>query len=175
MSENLPLMPKATAIWLIDNSTLTFKQIADFCGLHYTEIEAMADGLVDNSIMGSDPVAAGQIKLDSLRASEANPDLPLKLVVVEIVQNTSGKKKRNAKYVPRIKRQDKPDAIYWLVRNHPNMPDSKIIKLIGTTKKTIEAIRTKTHWNIKNMKARDPVILGFCSQIELDKVIDNLP
>ena len=164
-----PLMPKATAVWLVENTTLTFQQIADFCGLHPLEIQGIADGDVATGIMGTDPVASGQVMLDNLQAAIKDSTVAL------ILRNASAKythaPKTKGRYTPVAHRQDKPDAIAWIVKNHPELTDSQIVKLIGTTKKTIEAIRDKSHWNNQNIRPRDPVLLGLCTQTDLHTMI----
>ena len=166
-----PLMPKATAVWLVDNTALTFDQIADFCGLHQLEVQGIADGEVAASMQGMDPVAGGELTQKeiercqndhSARLQPAKRDLP------EPSDRTKG-----PKYTPIAKRQDKPDAIMWLVRNHSELKDSQITKLIGTTKNTIQQIRERTHWNIQNIKPVDPVLLGLCKQGELNEAIER--
>ena len=170
-----PLMPKATAVWLIDNTTLTFEQISDFCGLHILEVKGIADGEVASGITGMSPVTAGQLTSEEIEICEKNPERTSKLSDsarrhIEVKK----KKKKTAKYTPVARRQDKPDAIAWITKNHPDMSTSQIEKLIGTTKNTINAIRERTHWNITNIKPRDPVLLGLCTQIELDKAISRI-
>lgn len=169
----LPLMPKATAVWLVDNTSLTFKQIADFCGMHELEAKGIADGEVATGVIGADPIISGQLDKEELERCTNNPTAKLQLklsAAYEAVSKT--KKSGGAKYTPIARRQDKPDAIYWLVKNFPLVKDSSIIKLIGTTKSTVDAVRNRTHWNMTNIRQRDPVLLGICSQIDLDKVID---
>lgn len=170
---NLPLLPKATAIWLIDNTTLTFKQIAEFCGIHELEVEGIADGEVSNGILGLNPIAGGQLTKEEIERCSKDPQAHLRLSVNSIYE-IFNKKKKQSKYTPIARRQDKPDAIFWLLKTCPEILDNQIIKLIGTTKSTIEAIRSRTHWNIKNITPRDPVLLGLCSQIELDKIIEKM-
>lgn len=170
MAENnqLPLMPKATAVWLIDNTSLTFKQIAEFCGLHELEAEGIADGEVAGGIIGADPIVAGQLTREEIDRCEKDEKASLK-ISYSVAASMMVKKK--SKYTPMARRQDKPDAIYWFVRNYPDIDDKKIIKLIGTTKNTISAIRDKSHWNMQNIRPRDPVLLGLCTQTELDKIV----
>ncbi|WP_253308306.1 MULTISPECIES: cell cycle transcriptional regulator TrcR [unclassified Rickettsia] len=170
----LPLLPKATAIWLIENTSLTFKQIADFCGIHEFEIKGMADGEVAQSIKGLDPVANGQLTLEEIERCSKDPQSSLQILISSAYELMDSKKKQRAKYIPIARRQDKPDAIYWLLRNYPTILDNQIIKLIGTTKSTIAAIRDRSHWNMKSIHARDPVLLGICSQVELNKIIAQL-
>ena len=172
MSQNLqlPLMPKATAVWLIDNSSLTFKQIADFCGMHELEVKGIADGEVAQGIMGIDPINSGQLTRDEITRCTNDASASLKILASAASSLTTKKK---AKYTPVARRQDKPDAIYWLIKNCPNIESGQIIKLIGTTKSTIDAIRNRSHWNINNIRPRDPVLLGLCTQTELDKTLAN--
>ena len=164
------LMPKATAVWLIENTALTFEQVADFCQLHILEIQGIADGEVASGMQGLDPVSNGQTTKDAIHASEADANLPL----LRIETSMPTPRRKGPKYTPLSKRQDKPDGIAWLLKNYPKLSDQKIIKLIGTTKTTIEAIRTRSHWNSPNIKAKDPVLLGLCRQSELNKVIEAL-
>src|SRR5277367_6058910 len=165
-----PLMPKATAVWLVDNSSLTFEQIADFCGLHPLEVKGIADEDVAKGIKGQDPVASGQLTRDQIEKAEADPKLRLKLAVSKH-KMPPVKAKKIPRYTPVSKRQDKPDAVYWILRNHPEFADADIIRLIGTTKATIQKIRERSHWNATNIKAVDPVTLGLCSQLELDLAV----
>ncbi|NRB11177.1 MAG: DUF1013 domain-containing protein [Rickettsiaceae bacterium] len=168
-----PLMPKATAVWLIDNTTLTFKQIADFCGIHELEIKGIADGEVAIGVMGVDPISSKQLTKEEIDRCSKDPSASLKLNINSEYESLVNKKKKGAKYTPIARRQDKPDAIYWLLKNFPEINDPTIIKLIGTTKSTVTAIRERTHWNMPNIRQRDPVLLGICSQVELDKVIEK--
>ena len=165
-----PLMPKATAVWLIDNTSLSFEQIADFCGMHPLEVKGIADEDVAKGIKGIDPVATGQLSRDEIEQAEKNPDYRLKMASSKY-RMPHIKAKKTPRYTPVSKRQDKPDAIYWLLRNHSELTDSDIMKLIGTTKATIAKIRDRGHWNSPNIKAVDPVTLGLCTQIELDFVV----
>ena len=168
-----PLMRKATAVWLLDNTTLTFRQIASFCGLHELEISGIADGEVAGGIRGIDPIINSQLTADEIKKCEANEDLDLQLYKNPAA--VGEKRSRGPKYTPLSKRQDKPAAIAWLVKFHPDMTDGQISRLIGTTKNTIKAIRERTHWNINNLTPADPVILGLCKQVELQKVLDKMP
>lgn len=162
-----PLMPKATAVWLIDNTALTFDQIADFCGLHALEIKGIADGDVAQGIKGLDPVSNSQLTRDELERCQADSETRLQISTSD--RNLpEPKKQKGTKYTPLSKRQERPDAIYWLVRNHPELNDAQISRLIGTTKPTIQAIRDRSHWNISNLKPVDPVTLGLCKQMDLD-------
>ena len=167
-----PLMPKATAVWLIDNTRLTFRQIADFCFLHELEVKGIADGDVAQGIKGLDPIASGQLSREELERGEADEAHRLKLS-----QSTTGipvvKGRKGPRYTPVSRRQDRPDAIFWLLRHHPELPDSQVMKLVGTTKTTIQAIREGTHWNSKNLKPVDPVTLGLCTQLDLDFAVEK--
>ena len=165
-----PLMPKATAVWLIDNTTLTFEQIAEFCGLHPLEVKGIADEDVAKGIKGQDPVSAGQLTREAIEAAEKDPSKRLKMAAPKH-KMPAVKLKKAPRYTPVSKRQDKPDAVYWILRNHPEFSDPDIIKLIGTTKATIQKIRERSHWNASNIKAVDPVTLGLCSQLELDLAV----
>lgn len=171
--QQYPLMPKATAIWLVENTSLTFKQIADFCGIHELEVKGIADGEVANSIMGVDPVIAGQLGKEEIERCSKDSKLSLKLKTDSVYEAVSKANKKGARYTPIARRQDKPDAIYWLIKNHPEIKDADIIKLIGTTKTTLEAIKGRSHWNMTNIRQRDPVLLGICSQLDLDRVIEK--
>src|SRR5246127_1262131 len=170
MADNVPLMPKATAVWLVDNSSLTFEQIADFCGLHPLEVKGIADEDVAKGIKGQDPVASGQLTREQIEAAEKDPAIRLKMAPPKY-KMPPVKTKKAPRYTPVSKRQDKPDAVYWVLRNHPEFADADIIRLIGTTKATIQKIRERSHWNATNIKAVDPVTLGLCSQLELDLAV----
>ncbi|RAU22327.1 DUF1013 domain-containing protein [Paramagnetospirillum kuznetsovii] len=165
----LPLMPKATAVWLVENTALTFEQVADFCGLHPLEVQAIADGEVAVGIVGLDPVANGQVTRAEIDRCEGDADSRLKLTVTDIPQSSA--KPKGARYTPVSKRQDRPDAISWILKHHPEMSDAAISKLIGTTKPTIQSVRDKTHWNATNIKPRNPVTLGMCSEADLEKAV----
>lgn len=167
----LPIMPKATAVWLVENTALTFEQIADFCGMHELEIQGIADGEVSGGIIGQDPIAAKQLTRQEIEAAEADPNHKLKLA--EKAREHMNQKMKGARYTPVARRQDKPEAIAWLIKHHPYIPDSKIVKLIGTTKKTIDSIRDRSHWNISNIKGKDPVMLGLCMQTHLDALVEK--
>ena len=166
-------MRKATAVWLLDNTTLTFRQIASFCGLHELEVSGIADGEVASGIRGIDPIINSQLTAEEIKKCEADEQLDLQLYKNPAA--VGEKKSRGPKYTPLSKRQDKPAAIAWLVKFHPEITDGQISKLIGTTKNTIKAIRERTHWNINNLTPIDPVILGLCKQIELQKILDKIP
>jgi hypothetical protein len=171
-ADQKPLMPKATAVWLVDNTALSFEQIADFCGLHPLEVKGIADEDVAKGIKGQDPVATGQLTREQIAEAEKDPRKRLKMAPAKH-KMPSVRLKRAPRYTPVSKRQDKPDAVYWLIRNHPEFTDSDIIKLIGTTKATIAKIRERSHWNAANIKAVDPVTLGLCSQLELDLAVSR--
>lgn len=170
---NAPLMPKATAVWLVDNTALSFAQIADFCHLHELEVKGIADGDVAQGIKGMDPVSGGQLSREEIEKAEKDPDYRLKLLETKVGIPSVQKAKKGPKYTPVSRRGDRPDAIAWLLRYHPELADSQIIKLVGTTKSTIEAIRTRSHWNATNLKPVDPVTLGLCTQIELDFAVQK--
>ncbi len=162
-----PLMPHATASWLVDNSSLTFKQIADFCGLHILEVQAIADDTAATKLTGRDPIRAGELTQDEIERGQADPEYRLRMFKEpDQVRRTKG-----PRYTPVSKRQDKPDGIAWIIRNHPEISDGQIGKLIGTTRTTIAAIRDRSHWNISNIQPKDPVTLGLCSQRELDALV----
>ena len=165
-----PLMPKATAVWLIDNTSLTFEQIADFCGIHPLEVKGIADEDVAKGIKCIDPIATGQLTHEQIEQAEKDPEVRLKMAPSKY-KMPHIKAKKTPRYTPVSKRQDKPDAIYWLLRNHPELTDADLMKLIGTTKATIAKIRDRGHWNSQNIKAVDPVTLGLCTQIELDFIV----
>nr|TFG55464.1 MAG: DUF1013 domain-containing protein [Hyphomicrobiales bacterium] len=167
-----PLMPKATAVWLVDNTSLSFDQIADFVGMHPLEVKGIADEDVAKGIKGIDPVSNGQLTRKQIEEAENDPSVRLKLAPSKY-KLPHVKPRKTPRYTPVSKRQDKPDAIYWLIRNHPELTDADVIKLIGTTKATISKIRDRGHWNSQNIKAVDPVTLGLCSQIELDFVVNR--
>ena len=174
---NTLLMPKATAVWLVDNTALTFDQIAEFCKLHPLEVSAIADGDAAQGIKGQDPIITGQLTRDEIAAGEADSNRRLKLSEPKVkVPETRRKAPR---YTPLSKRQDRPNAILWLVRNHAELKDAQISRLVGTTKSTIDQIRNRTHWNSSNLQPLDPVTLGLCSQIDLDfevqKASSDLP
>lgn len=168
---NLPLMPKATAVWLIENTTLTFEQVADFCGMHTLEVQGIADGDVATSIIGLDPVTNGQLTREEIERCEKDSSARLHLTEKAKVYQAL-KKKKKGRYTPVARRQDKPDAIAWFLKHCPEIIDAQVVKLIGTTKSTINAVRNKTHWNSTNIKPKDPVLLGLCTQTELDKVLN---
>lgn len=164
-------MPKATAVWLIENTALTFEQIGDFCGMHSLEVQGIADGEVAVGIIGQDPTANGQLTMEELRRCESDPKLRLELNQESRKYGTG--KVKGSRYTPVARRQDKPEAVAWLLKYHPYLPDSQIVKLVGTTKNTINAVRNRTHWNSANIKPKDPVLLGLCSQTHLDEAISR--
>lgn len=167
MAQATPLMPHATATWLVDNTGLSFEQIAEFCGLHILEVQAMADDLAGSKYTGRDPLHSGELTQDEIARGEADASYELKMQKAPVeVTRTKG-----PRYTPVSKRQDKPDGIAWILRNHPEISDAQISKLIGTTRNTINAIRERSHWNIQNIQPKDPVTLGLCSQRELDAVV----
>ena len=166
-----PLMPKATAVWLVENTTLTFEQIAAFCGLHALEVQGIADGEVAIGIQGWDPIGNGQLTKEEVDRCQDDPTARLRMAVQNLPQPS--KRTKGPRYTPVAKRQDKPDGIAWLLRHHPELKDSQIAKLIGTTKNTIQAVRDRSHWNAQNIRPRDPVLLGLCSQVELNNVVEK--
>ena len=164
----LPLMPKATAVWMIEKTALTFTQIADFCGMHPLEVQAIADGEVAQGIVGYDPVANSQVTAEEIKRCEGDPNGRLKMIPPSNPVNKRGK---GARYTPVAKRNDRPDAIAFVLRNFPQLSEAQVIKLLGTTKDTIAKVRDRTHWNSANIKPRDPVILGLCSQSDLNGMV----
>ncbi|MDB5469974.1 MAG: hypothetical protein JWR84_1534 [Caulobacter sp.] len=164
------LMPKATAVWLVDNTSLTFEQIADFCGLHPLEVRGIADGEVARDIRGADPITNGQLNREELDKASADSKYRMQVQKSRHAELLKPQKKA-PRYTPVSRRQDRPDAIAWFVRNHPEVTDAQISKLLGTTKSTIEAVRDRSHWNSANLKPVDPVTLGLVGQIELDAVV----
>ena len=168
MATVAPLMPKATAVWLLDNTALSFDQIAEFCKLHPLEVKAIADGDAAQGIKGLDPVLTGQLTREQLTAAEADSTLVLKLNESKVASSQPERGKKGPRYTPVSRRQDRPNAILWLVRNHPELKDAAIMRLVGTTKSTISAIRERTHWNAAALAPMDPVTLGLCSQTDLD-------
>ena len=162
-----PLMPKATAVWLVENTALSFEQVAEFCKLHPLEVKAIADGDAAQGIKGLDPVLTGQLSREEIEKAVADPDYRLTLLDPK-VRLPEAKKKKGPRYTPVSRRQDRPNAILWLVRNHPELKDAQIMRLVGTTKTTIASVRDRTHWNASTLTPMDPVTLGLCSQIELD-------
>ncbi len=166
-----PLMPKATAVWLIQNTALTFDQIAEFCGLHPLEVQGIADGEVAVGMVGLDPVTNGQVTQEEIDRGVKDPTARLQIAKREIPMPAT--RTKGPRYTPVSKRQDKPDAIAWLLRHHPELADSQIARLIGTTKPTIQAIRDRTHWNSPNIRPKDPVLLGLCTQTDLNSAVEK--
>src|SRR5690606_8415231 len=160
------LMPKATAVWLVDNTALSFEQIAAFCTLHPLEVQGIADGDVAGGIMGVNPVQNGQLSREEIEKGEKDPNYRLKLSDPKV--RVAAVKRKGPRYTPISRRNERPNAIKWLVRNHPELKDAQIMRLVGTTKSTIDSVRENSHWNAANLTAMDPVTLGLCSQIELD-------
>jgi hypothetical protein len=168
---NKPLMPKATAVWLVENTVLTFEQIADFCNLHALEVQAIADEEVAIGMQGIDPITNGQLTKEELQRCEADPNARLEMAKTDIPQPLA--RSEGPRYTPVSKRQDKPDAIAWLLRHYPEISDAQIGRLIGTTKPTINQIRDRTHWNTPNLRPRSPVELGLCKQEDLNTALDK--
>ena len=167
----LPLMPKATAVWLVENTSLSFQQIADFCRMHPLEVKAIADGESATTIKGLDPVATGQLSREEITAGEADQSHKLAMAATKV--RVPVQKRKGPRYTPVSRRQDRPAAILWLLRNHAELKDAQIMRLVGTTKPTIEGIRNRTHWNIGALTPMDPVTLGLCSQIDLDFEVEK--
>ena len=168
---NIPLMPMATAVWLVENTTLTFKQIASFCNMHEVEIQGIADGEVAKGIKAYNPIISGQLSRDEIELSSKDENRPLQIKSADIeISNTEQKIK---KYVPLSKRQDKPDSALWLIKQHSILKDSQIAKLVGVTKNSVTAIRNKSYWNFNNLNAKDPVAMGLFSQKELVEAIEK--
>ncbi|MEO6718295.1 MAG: DUF1013 domain-containing protein [Novosphingobium sp.] len=167
MTQPAPLMPHATASWLVDTTSLTFEQIAEFCGLHILEVQAMADDLASSKYTGRDPVRAGELTMPEIERGQSDPTYSLRMQKAPVNVNRT----KGPRYTPVSKRQEKPDGIAWILRNHPEISDAQIGKLIGTTRNTITAIRDRSHWNIANIQPKDPVTLGLCSQRELDAIV----
>ena len=165
------LMPKATAVWLVENTSLTFEQIADFCGLHPLEVQGIADGEVAIGIVGLDPMANGQLTREEIERGQGDPAARLKMAKVTIPLPTL--RTKGPRYTPVSKRQDKPNAVMWLLRHHPELGDAQIARLIGTTKDTIAKVRERSHWNAANLKPQDPVLLGLCTQTDLNQAVEN--
>jgi hypothetical protein len=164
-------MPKATAVWLVESTTLTFVQIADFCGLHPLEVQGIADDEVAIGIQGMDPIARNQLTREEIERCQSDPTASLKLATHDLPQPL--KRTKGPRYTPVAKRQDKPDGVSWLARHHPELKDSQIARLIGTTKNTIVAVRERTHWNSPQIRPRDPVLLGLCNQADLNQAVEK--
>ena len=172
MSDRKPLMPKATAVWLVENTSLAFEQIAEFCGLHNLEVKGIADGDVAQGIKGMDPISSGQLTREQIARAEVDQKFRLKVIDPK-VEMPVVKTKRGPRYTPVSRRQDRPNAVLWLLRSHPELKDSQIMRLVGTTKPTIAAIRDRSHWNSANLSPQDPVTLGLCSQVDLDTEVQK--
>ncbi|MFT4718038.1 MAG: hypothetical protein ACI9IL_000362 [Rickettsiales bacterium] len=169
--KHTPLMPKATSIWLIDNTSLTFKQISEFCDMHILEIQAIADGNIASNILPQSPISSGQLTKEIITNCEENPDLKITINEKAIIEiKIKGKKTR---YIPIARRGDKPDAIMYIIKNYPDIDKNKVKKLIGTTSNMIDSITNKTYWNYKELKPRDPVLLGLCSQSDFNKLLEE--
>ncbi len=166
-----PLMPKATAVWLVENTSLTFEQIADFCDLHALEVQGIADDEVAIGIQGLDPIVRNQLTREEIDRCAEDPAARLKLAEQDLPKPL--KRTKGPRYTPVAKRQDKPDGVSWLLRHHPELKNSQIARLIGTTKNTIEAVRERTHWNSSNIRPRDPVLLGLCNQGDLNQTVEK--
>ncbi len=164
----LPLMPKATAVWLVENTALSFEQIADFCGMHELEVQAIADGEVATGIVGQDPLANGQLTPEEISRCEKDDNARLRLSPAYELPKS---KQKGGRYTPVSKRGDRPDAIAWILKHHPELTDAQVCKLIGTTKETIAKVRDKSHWNASNIKPRNPVTLGLCTEADLEKAV----
>lgn len=173
MSDRKPLMPKATAVWLVDNTALTFDQIADLCGLHPLEVKGIADGDVAQGIKGMDPVSSGQLTRDEIERGEADASHKLRMAEQKVILPQSSTRKKRPRYTPVSRRHDRPNAVLWLLRQHPELKDSQIIRLVGTTKPTITQIRDRSHWNSPNLVPQDPVTLGLCKQVDLDAEVQK--
>jgi len=171
MSDRRPLMPKSTAVWLVENTSLTFEQIAEFCGMHLLEVKGIADGDVAAGIKGMDPITTGQLTREEIKRGEQDPSYRLQLAEPKL-EIPQVKTKRGPRYTPVSRRHDRPNAVLWLLRNHPELKDSQIMRLVGTTKPTIQQIRDRTHWNSPNLVPQDPVTLGLCSQTDLDTEVE---
>ena len=167
-----PLMPKATAVWLVENTKISFKQIADFCNLHELEVKGIADGDVAKGIKAYNPILAGQLTRDEIEKASTDVNKPLILNKKEL-NISSNPKKKTQKYIPLSKRQDRPDAVVWLIKNFPQLSDGQIAKLIGSTKNTVSLIRNKNYWNISNLSPKDPVVSNLCSQIDIKNAADK--
>jgi hypothetical protein len=161
-------MPKATAVWLVENTSLSFEQIADFCKLHPLEVKGIADGEVAAGIKGLDPVSTGQLTREEIERAQSNPNYRLKVAESRVKLPEQKRTRKGPRYTPVSRRHDRPNAILWLVRNHPELKDAQIMRLVGTTKTTIQQVRDRTHWNSASLSPMDPVTLGLCSQIDLD-------
>jgi hypothetical protein len=168
MSDRKPLMPKATAVWLVENTSLSFEQIAEFCGLHVLEVKGIADGDVAQGIKGLDPVTSNQLTRDEIEEAERDSSHRLKIAEPKVVMPEAAASRRGPRYTPVSRRHDRPNAVLWLLKNHPELKNSQIMRLVGTTKPTIAQIKDRTHWNSPNLVPQDPVTLGLCTQVDLD-------
>ena len=169
--KDIPLMPKATAVWLVENTSLSFKQIADFCNLHEVEVQGIADGEVAKGIKAYNPIIAGQLSREEIESSSKDVHRSLQLLKKE--PNISTKERKKIKYTPLSKRQDRPDAILWLIKNYPELLDTQISRLIGTTKNTITSIKKRTYWNFNNLSPKDPIAINLCSQLDLENALEK--
>ena len=169
--KNIPLMPKATAVWLVENTSLSFKQIADFCNLHEVEVQGIADGEVARGIKAYNPIMAGQLTREEIELSSQDVYRPLQLLKKQI--DITKKKRKKPKYTPLSKRQDRPDAILWLIKNYPKLLDTQIARLIGTTKNTVISIKKRTYWNFNNLSPKDPISINLCSQLDLENALEK--
>ena len=167
----IPLMPKATAVWLVENTSISFKQIANFCNLHEVEVQGIADGEVAVGIKAYNPILAGQLTRDEIELSSKDLNRPLKLNNKEVA--ITKKERKKPKYIPLSKRQDRPDALLWLIKNHSKLLDSQMAKLVGTTKSTVLSIKKKNYWNYNNLSAKDPVAINLCTQLDLENAIEK--
>ena len=169
--KDIPLMPKATAVWLVENTSLSFKQIADFCNLHEVEVQGIADGEVAKGIKAYNPIIAGQLTREEIELSSKDAHRSLQLLKKEL--NISTKERKKPKYTPLSKRQDRPDAILWLIKNYPELLDTQIARLIGTTKNTVVSIKKRTYWNFNNLSPKDPIAINLCSQLDLENTLEK--
>ena len=169
--KNIPLMPKATAVWLVENTSLSFKQIADFCNLHEVEVQGIADGEVAKGIKAYNPILAGQLTREEIELSSKDVRRSLQLLKKEL--NISTKERKKPKYIPLSKRQDRPDAILWLIKNYPELLDTQIARLIGTTKNIVVSIKKRTYWNFNNLSSKDPIAINLCSQFDLENTLEK--
>ena len=168
---DIPLMPKATAVWLVENTSLSFKQIAEFCNLHEVEVQGIADGEVAKGIKAYNPIIAGQLTREEIERSSKDVHRSLQLLKKEL--NISTKERKKPKYTPLSKRQDRPDAILWLIKKYPELLDSQIARLIGTTKNTVVSIKKRTYWNFNNLSPKDPIAINLCSQLDLENALEK--
>ncbi len=167
--KNIPLMPKATAVWLVENTSLSFKQIANFCNLHEIEVQGIADGEVAKGIKAYNPIISGQLTREEIELSSKDEHRSLQLLKKEL--NVTTKERKKPKYTPLSKRQDRPDAILWLIKNYPELLDTQIARLIGTTKNTVMSIKKRTYWNFNNLSPKDPIATNLCTQLDLEDAL----